>query len=878
MRLSTLALPCTLLVLGFASPVIAQEVTPPGHTPESRLLGMEAVEGPLPGSVPHFAIEATPYDLERIAQPDTYLDKTGRRFALLGTEAGRFEAWAWPVKLFTDLQLSFFVAESTVPIEARDIVQRVEVRPAVTTITYLYQSFTVQAHIVAAIEEPGAVILLDVETDHPLSVVVGFLPALQPMWPAGMGGQYARWQEDLSAYLISESSRRNHGFIGSPAGRGMSYTPAHMLGQSPNQFRIDIPSAETVRGRLIPIVTAGGKGSLDDVRAAYDRIAHDPEAIYRDAVAHFDGLLGSTMSITTPEPRLDLAFEWAKISYENLLAVNPDFNGTGLMAGLDQAGRGGRPGFGWFFGGDSYVNSLSLNALGMFDASRDALTFMAQFQREDGKLAHEVTQAWEYVDWFGDYPYAWIHADTTPWFIVALHEYFRATGDLETVEAHWEVVERAYAFCLSTDIDGDGLMDNEAAGLGALEFGALTGIRTDIYLGAIWTRALRGLSELATLMDDGRLARDAADRYEQALAAFEKFWSPSTGHYAYAFNADGAVVEEVTPWGSVGVLFGLGGPDRRVATMERLTRSDMATDWGVRMLSTSSGLFEPLNYNYGAVWPFVTSWVTAAQFAAGRPVHGYSTLMSTVQHVYNRSLGHITEVMSGIRHTWPQESVPHQGFATASTVLPAVRGLFGLDYDAAMGVVTFAPQVPAGWEHYRIARFRFGTGQLDVSRGASAGREVFDLTASGQAGTLRLQPLYPIGTEVASVTVDGRAAEFETRAEAAGVRLLVSLPLSPELRVEVSHSVEPAVVPPVWVSPLGADSRGVRVLSIDRQGSEIVLRLEALSGETHGLGLTAADRIDSVEGGELRSGTLWVSFAPSDRKHTTKTVRLRVRD
>ena len=50
---------------------------------------------------------------------------------------------------------------------------------------------------------------------------------------------------------------------------------------------------------------------------------------------------------------------------------------------------------------------------------------------------------------------------------------------------------------MSTDANGDALMDNKQAGLGALEYGALTGIETDIYLAAVWVRAAMGMQRMA---------------------------------------------------------------------------------------------------------------------------------------------------------------------------------------------------------------------------------------------------------------------------------------------------------------------------------------------------------------------------------------------
>jgi hypothetical protein len=866
---------CIGLLFSCVPTAEAQEVTPAGNTPDIDMFGNQVVEGPLLGSIAAFAIEDSPVELERLVQVNTYTDKTGRKFALLGNEAGWFEGWAWPLKLFKDLRLSFFVAESTTPISAKDIAQRIEVGPAVTTITYVYQSFTVQAHIITAIDEPGAVILLDVDATHPMSIVVGFIPTMQPMWPAGLGGQYARWEADEKAYLISEPTRLNHGYVGSPAGKGMSYTPAHMLGEDPNEYRIDIPDPASVTDRFIPIVMAGGKGERDGVLADYHTIANDPKGVYDRAKQHFDTLLSSTMSIDTPVDDLDLAFEWAKISYDNLMADNPDFEGVGQMAGLDRAGGGGRPGFGWFFGGDTYVNTLSLNAIGMHDVSRQALSFMTQFQREDGKMAHEVTQAWKYVDWFGDYPYAFIHADTSPWFIVAVHDHFAATGNKEFLAGEWEAIKQTYAWCLTTDINGDGMMDNEAAGLGALEFGAMTGILTDIYLGAIWTRALQVLPYLARQMGDEKLADDATRRYRKAAETYETFWSEETGKYAYAFDADGNTSPEVTPWASVGVMFGHGREERRMATMTRLSRSDMTTDWGVRMLSTESELFEPLNYNYGASWPFVTSWTTTAHFGAGRPWSGYSSLMSTVQDVYNRALGHNTEVNSGLRHTWPQESVPHQGFAIASTVLPTVRGLFGLYFDAASNRLFFSPQVPEDWDAYSFERFRYGDATFSARVKRESGKDTYTVNAS-KSTAVQFRPLYPFETRFVEVLVNGNPIQFEVGNGKAGVWLSFVLSVTGPVTVEVRHTEEPSIVPPVWESPIGAESRGLRIIEWTREGDQAQLLVEGRQGASYQLGFTNTRSVAEVNGASLSGDHLIIHMPTSDQEWVIRSITLRI--
>ncbi len=836
-----------------------------------------AQSDPLAGSIGAFEIEDSDITLSRLAQPDTYFDKTGRRFAVLGTESGTFEAWAYPIKLFRNFAFSFFIGSGTEPIHARDIVSSIDVRPAATTITYVFQSFTVRAHYVTAVYDPGALILLDVDSTEPLTIVAGFIPVLNPMWPAGIGGQYAYWDSDRRAFLISESSRFNHGYLGSPSAQGLSYTPAHMLSDQPSQFSIRIEDPSSTRNRFIPVVMAGGTGDRETVQTVYEKLLRDPEAIYRESIDHFDSLRARTMRIRTPERRLDLALEWAKVAYDNLLVSNPQFSGTGLVAGLDRSGQGGRPGFGWFFGGDTYINSLSLNALGDFQAVRDAVSFMTQFQRDDGKMAHEVTQATRYLDWFADYPYAYIHADTSPFFISAVNDYYQATGDLEFVRSQWSALVKAYEWSRATDGDGDGLMDNSLAGLGALEFGALTGIQSDIYLNAAWIRATESMTALATAMRENDVAEQTRADHAKANAAFEKYWSEKKRQYVYAFNADGKLVEEITPWSAVALMFNYGTDERAASSLLRMAESDLTSDWGVRMLSTDSDYFEPLNYNYGAVWPFLTSWVTTAQFRRGLPLQGYSGLMSTIQHVFNRSLGQVTEVFSGTRHTWPQESVPHQGFCTAGTVLPLVRGLMGLTTDFGASQLAFRPAFPGDWQSVQVDNYRIGTGGVDISfeRHPELLRVVFDSRVDFPL-ELVFEPFLAPGTTVSAVHVNGRPASYELRDTGFTLQPSIGTTLHKMTTIELNLVPAFEIIPPTWNSRVGDASHGIRINRYKREANAATLIVEGLPDKVYELPVLHADRIQSIDGAIIENDMLILEIpSGAPESYVRRTIRFK---
>lgn len=802
-----------------------------------------------PGTIRRFALADNPVALTRLAQPSTYFDKVGRKFAILGTESGSFEAWAYPLKLVRDFEFSFFVGSSTEPIRGNAIARFVTARPEATTITYAYQSFTVRATYCTPVDQPGALVLLDVDATEPLSIVCSFLPVLQPMWPAGIGGQYAAWNDEVRAYLISEPTRKNHAFIGSPSAEGISYTPAHMLSDAPNQFRIRIASPDSVRDRTIVIAMAGGKGTREDVRSAYVRLLRDPEGLYRETARHYASLRAETMEVETPDRQLNLAFEWGKVAYDNLLVDHPDL-GRGLVAGLGPSGPGGRPGFGWFFGGDAFINAFSLDGYGAFGTVRDALAFTRKWQRADGKMAHELSQSAGYVDWFKDYPYAYIHGDTSPFYIAAMYDYYIATGDTAFVRQSWTSVRKAYEWSRGTDEDGDGLMDNARAGLGASEYGSLTGVQSDIYTAAVWVRALNVLGPLARAAGEPEFAASVEPLRRKAAASFNgKFWDEQRGQYAYAFDAAGTRVPLVSPWSSVGMMWGLGDSARSARTLEKLSAAELSTDWGTRSISNRSSLYEPLNYNYGAVWPFLTSWVAAAQYAHHCPLQGFGSLMASVRHTFDNGAGVVTEVFSGSANVWPQEAVPHQGFCTAGVMLPFVRGMLGLAPDAVEGALTFAPHFPADWTSVRIRRCRVGDREINLEYARSRNRvELRAQCIRGGPVLLHCAPALGVGTRITAVRVNGAPLRFTAIVSPQTVQPEFAFTLTDSARVVVEFIPGVELLPPATETRTGDTNRGLKIIRTALNGNHLRVVVEGLSGSTYVLGAANPARIASVSG------------------------------
>jgi hypothetical protein len=132
---------------------------------------------PLP-AVPRFAVAQSPIGLRGDVRPAQYLGVVGPRSAWLGVETGEAELWVHPLKLAGGFRLDFRVPEYTEPVRGRDVARTVEVRPEATTITYSHATFTVRQHVLAPLDEPGLLVLLEVDTYRPLEIVVSFRTVL----------------------------------------------------------------------------------------------------------------------------------------------------------------------------------------------------------------------------------------------------------------------------------------------------------------------------------------------------------------------------------------------------------------------------------------------------------------------------------------------------------------------------------------------------------------------------------------------------------------------------------------------------------------------------------------------------------------------------
>lgn len=774
--------------------------------------------------------------LRGAARAGKYVGAVGSRAAWLGFETGEGEVWIHPLKIVRDLRLAFKIPQYEEPVSGARIARRVESRPGAPSIVYSHGAFQVRQHIVAPRNLPGILLLLEVDAVVDLEIHVRFQPVLQYAWPGGMGGQFLYWDQGIRAFVLSESRREWTALLGSPWATRASAHPAHRLAEAPASLVIPV-DRERARRELVPIAILAGEGSRDEVVPPYRTLLEDAREIYRERGEWAESLRSDLLAVDAEWEALGEAVEWAKVNLEEQRSCNLAL-GCGLVAGWGPSGTSFRPGFGWYFGGDAAINSLAMDATGQWALVAEGLRFMARYQRDDGKLPHEISQAAGSIPWFEAFPYAYYHADTTPYWMLALWYYWRASGDDALVEELWTPYRKAWEWCLSVETDGDGIIENTTGGLGAIEVGGLgENLHQDIYLAAVWITALEGTVEMARAMGDPALSREAAALLETGRASLNRtYWREAQGYHAFGILRDGGTNDNLTAWPGTALAFGHLDPDQAEGTLRHLASDAISSSWGARLLSTGSELYDPLHYNNGAVWPFMTGFVSWGQYRYRRPWAGYPLLRALLTLNRDFSLGRHPENLSGAYYQTMDPTVPHQFFATSMLVTPLARGLLGWEPDAPSGAAVLAPQPPPSWSSLEARNLRVGESRVAMSyRRTRQGAEV-DLSLIGPSVDLTwIQPL-PLGARnVGTGGEPGGEGEHEKGLHDETVTRILHLREGDPVTLRFTWEGGLQVEPPGQPVPVGSTSGGLRVLDFTGRDEGWTVVLEGDGGNTHTL-------------------------------------------
>ncbi len=735
---------------------------------------------------------------------------------------------------------------------ADSLARTVSVQPEACSILYAGNTFQVRETFFAPVHEPGAVILIEVETAQPLEVEAVFQRDFQLEWPAAIGGTYLNWDPNLRAFALGEEQKKFAALVGSPTAvlSGEEYA-TNYSSSSQNSFLLG-PTAKGKDTKVI--VIAGSVGGAKEAQDSYRRLASTYPELRRTSSDYYKQYLNRTVNLMLPDAQLQQAYDWARVSMIQGMVSNP-YLGIGLIAGYGTSGDSARPGYAWFFGRDALWTSLALNAEGDFADTRTALDFLSHYQRADGKIPHEMSQSATLVPWFTDYPYPYASADATPLYVVAMDDYVRESGDVGFAREKWESLWKAYEFLKST-YGAQGLPQNFGFGHGWVEGGPLLPVQTELYQSALGAETLRALSNLAHLNGKDDLSQKLAQEFaRQKQLVDQAFWSSEKKLYAYALDRNGHRIDVGSVLATVPLWFGLLDEDRVQPMINQLADSDHQTDWGMRIISSQNPLYNPGGYHFGSVWPLFTGWAAVGEYRYHRALPAYSNLRSNALLALDGALGHVTEVLSGDYYQPLATSSPHQIWSAAMVVSPLLRGLLGLEIDATSHQLRFAPHVPADWKSFGVDNIRVADATLNLRYRRTEDDITLEIRRTGTGEcAMEFSPALSPRAEVAVAEINGRPVSLRVERNNVDQHVVVRFPvyagpstLHIRLRSDFAYSVS-SMLP-----SLGEPSQGLRVVSESwgPDNESLTVNVSGIAGRPYDLAVWNSRQVASLEGAKL---------------------------
>lgn len=812
------------------------------------LLGSLALAQQKFDPVPKFPLSQSPLKITQIATPGRPFSVAGEHGAIFGQQDGTFELWAFPYKLLQHTHLIADIDGYGVPIDLNKEASTIEVSPDRTTITYSHHAITVKQEMFAlrggGDSDPGAVVLFSIDAVRPGTLTLQFEPVMAAMWPAPQYGKPgASWVPIGSGggFVLETDNPKLYGMVAMPNATSGILSPYQERPQAhPLEFKIRF-DPKTDRGEFFPLIALvrdgtqpAGEGTQKTLVERVVAAENDVRDLYEQTRAHYEHFFDKRLTVQTPDAGLDEALRWAELSIDE---CQVRYHGeTGLVAGWYTSADSLRPGFGWFFGRDTLWTLYATDSYGDSDLARNALEFLINRQRADGKIMHEFSQSADRVDW-KSYPYMYAAADSTPMFVMVMEDYVRATGDLDFLRAHWENVQRAYNFTRAHDTNG--IYDN-SQGTGWVESWPPGMPHQELYLAALDEQSAEAYSRLAALMNqtaESVAAKKVADSIRPKLADFRG----TDGMYAFSRNPDGSYDRTPTIFPAVAWWTGrLALPDAGT-TLSRWASSEFFTDWGSRAVSDRSPIYDPISYHQGSVWPLFTGWSTLAEYRSGHPLAGYAQLRSNEQLTWLQDLGAVTELLSGDYYAPLGRSSSHQLWSSAMVFSPALRGLFGVEPDVLHHRLRLNPQLPATWDFANLDHVPYGKSDLTVN-----------MTRKG--GELGVVVRSPAPTVLCIDTQEEFKDTACTETPSTVHNATIKLP-----GIEVG-------LPRDELLP-GDRTHRLKVLEESYADKQLTLKLESPGGARVELPLrrngVAPQATIRVEGGQLRGDKVVVAFPPS---------------
>jgi len=804
-----------------------------------------------------------------------YCESAGERILIMSHENGGIEEiWTHPFMTLRDFSSGIRNQGSDSILWLSKRTPEIEIRPEGFIRHYTVEQGILDEIVIADPSLPCGVVHYEWHGNKAVELSIHFKTNLRLMWPypaEAIGSICQGWDMDLNAFYFTDKSGDFAVMVGG------NRSPTTHEAKQGDGFILNAGLTYSLEpGDALDVVFTSGTSGIEETTALFDQVIRDPYAIFANNEKHVDALFNKSLLITTPDKNFNSGYKWALIGTDRFFVSTPGM-GSALVAGYGTTKRGwdgaqkvsGRPGYSWYFGRDGQWSGFALLDYGDFEKVRMNLAFFLKYQDLNGKIFHEATTS------------GVIHydaADATPLFIVLAGSYLSHSGDTSFIRSNWKGIKKAIDFCYSTDTDQDYLIENTNVGHGWIEGGELFGSHSSFYLTGCWLAALKAAAEMAETIGDPDVLRYQHDMNRLQTMIDQKFWNPTEQFYAYGLNKDGSQRTEATILAAVPACFGITDKNKTRFLLDQYASNTFSTNWGTRIISEESPMFNPTGYHYGSVWPLFTGWTALAEYRYGNYTQGYSHILNNMNISRHWGLGYVEEVLNGAVYQ-PSGVCPHQCWSETMVLQPVIEGMLGIEVDAHRNTLNFSPRIPADWNSLTVKKVRLGNQVVNLSFQRDSSMMRWQCYKSGNLPvTVNMQMAIPPDTKIEKLLVNGKEYPFTTFTTSRNITLMMNFLVDSKINIEIGFIGGISVLPRTYTPGPGEKAEGMRIIDANLRGYHYTIDLEGVAESSDTLSVWSYHAIEEpVENATFvnRSGYITnflVHFEAGGEKYVKKKV------
>jgi len=833
--------------------------------------------------------------LYSIDNPDnSFYDLAGERVLIMGKEnEGIDEIWVHPFRLLRSYEAGIVINGSIKWF--REFPVKIDIRPESITRLYETDLGKIRETIYPSMKRPAGLIHYESSSNQSMQIAVRLLSDIRLMWPYdeyALGDIYYGYDNTLGALHVRDRSGKFASIFGgdlTPIDHiegpfiNIKLISGKLNGHTSDLNRICFAAIYELNREndfCLNFTVCGTNMGTRKAFSHYTHMVENPQIEYENTVDHYRKMLERLLIIDTPDEEFNRLWKWALVGADRFYVSTPEI-GQGLLAGYSTTDRGwngghkisGRPGYGWYFGRDGAWSCFALDDCGSLETVKSQLKLFQKFQDRSGKIFHELSTS------------GVVHydaADATPLYIILAAHYLKASGDLKFIRESWANIRKAIDFLYSTDTDGDGLIENTNVGHGWVEGGKLWGAHTTFYLAGLWAQALKDAAFICRNLNKIELSEQFLKDSEKVREALNtEFWNEKDKFFYYGKMRDGSFNPEKSVLPAVPALFGLLEDEKINYLLKEYSSNRFSSDWGVRIISSRSPLFNPRGYHYGSVWPLFTGWTALAEYEYGNTVQGFTHILNNLYIKNSWAKGLVEEVLDGSIYR-PSGVCPHQCWSETNIIQPSIEGMIGWEPNATKRRGTLKPRFPLNWDSVGVKNLRIGKSLIDFKFTRSMNQTTYELELKkGIPVVIMIHPEVLDGMRIDEILLDSKPIKFTGKTRHHLLINPVRINLNKKSKLVLKHHGGIGMIPKILRPAPGERSSGCKIIRSGLKNNVYYIDLEAKQGSREPFSLRIFDvKPIRIEGAELvsmnKNGTVEfvVSFPKSKKEFVGKTVRI----